>query len=146
MSLLPTKVSKAAFPVKQSGSSSCGPVGSNARPNTPEAQLPSPAPERSKEEERRARIQSSGFSLPNAATVEYSSSCRGDPNHKIILLLLCNCSFAPAMDHSVSICTFRWSSATPVNGHRTTRLRMRTLAPQQLALLKLLRLPSRVCC
>jgi hypothetical protein len=44
------------------------------------------------------------LSLPYAVTLYYSSSC-GDPNHKIILLLLLfhNCSFATVMNWNVSI-------------------------------------------
>ena len=45
--------------------------------------------------------------LPNAATLLYSSPCYGDPDHKIITLLLHNCSFATAMNHNVNICVFQ---------------------------------------
>lgn len=44
------------------------------------------------------------FKSSNTVTLEYSSSYVATPIHKIILLLLCNCTFAPVMNSNVNIC------------------------------------------
>ena len=46
------------------------------------------------------------FSLPNTATLSYSSLCIGDPPPLtiIIFLLLHNCNVATVMNHNVNIC------------------------------------------
>lgn len=41
--------------------------------------------------------------LPNAVALYYSSSCRVDPNHKTISLLLHYCNFTTVMNHYVNI-------------------------------------------
>ena len=44
--------------------------------------------------------------LPNAVTLNTVSHAVVTPNHRLFLLLLPNCNFATAMNHSVNLCAF----------------------------------------
>lgn len=82
---------------------------------------------------------SSGCRPPKPSALQHGSSRCADPTHKIMLLLLHNCSFAPVMNHNVNICVLCWSQATPVKassfstrkGAMTHRLRTTTLEANQ---------------
>jgi hypothetical protein len=79
------------------------------------------------------------LNLPNAATLQYSPSCCGDPTHththtfiKLLLLLLHNCKFATAISRNVFSNGLGWplqkdhSTPTGVMTHSLRRERNRS--------------------
>jgi hypothetical protein len=49
------------------------------------------------------------LNLLKAVTLKYSFSYGGDPNYKVILLLLHDYDFATIMNRDVNTCGFQWS-------------------------------------
>ena len=59
------------------------------------------------------------LNLTNVVTLQYISSCCGDPSHQIILLLYHNCNFATLMNHNVNICDAGYVIFYPQGGHNS---------------------------